>query len=159
MVDSGLPPFLDACARGDLTTVDALLRSQAGLLTASDAEGWSGLIQASKEGRLEVVRELLRRGCPPDPPTEGRHSALRGAAMAGHDAVVAQLLAGGANPNVRSNGDRTPLQGASRGGHASTVRLLLEAGADASARNSFGETAQDVAASDAVRAALGGPAR
>jgi len=151
-----LAGFLTACSSGDVAAVDALLRADPGLLTATDADGWSGLIHAAKDGRLAAVRELLRRGCPPDPATQGKHSALRGAAMAGHDDVVRALLDAGASPDVRSNGARTPLQGASRGGHTATVRLLLERGADPALRNSFGETALDVAATDEVRAAFAG---
>ena len=151
--------LLSAAAAGD---VPALQQTPAALLHATTEDGWSALIFAAKEGRVEAVRWLVTAAkVDVNPPAEGKHSALRGAAMAAHVDVVRFLLAAGARVDVRSQGDRTALMGAVRAATAAaaagdagmreralaTVRALLDAGANPLATNSFQETSLSLAQS------------
>ena len=94
--------FFDACARGDVEAVRALLAQDPELVRvtnpAADHAGWTGLHTAAQQGHLDVVRLLLDRG---------------------------------ADPNAREAGDHTyPLHWAAAQRHMDVVRALLDAGSD-----------------------------
>ena len=82
------------------------------------------LIEASANGHLEVVRELLKAGA-------GIHAiedvALRRAASNGHPLVVRELIKAGAD--IHACQDQA-LRWAARNGHLPVVQELLKAGAD-----------------------------
>ena len=91
----------------------------------------SPLLIASREGHLEIVRELRsRRGSTP----------LFAAIKQGHLEVVRELLTRGAAVDSADKGGRTPLHIASEWGHAQVVRELLARGAAVDAANEDGWT-------------------
>jgi ankyrin repeat protein len=135
--------FLNSCALGSehvLKTLD----QQPLLLNKSDDAGWTCLINASKNGRLPLVKALLLRGASTGGPVM-KHSALRGAAIFGHNDVVTALIQANALVDVFSDHNRTPLMGAAMNGHKSVVETLLRAGANPAIKNDNGETAADLA--------------
>jgi ankyrin repeat protein len=71
-------------------------------------------------------------------------------------ATVEELIAAGAPIGPADDRGRTALMIAAERGHSKVVARLLAAGADPGVRDKAGLTASDLAANDAVRAALGG---
>ena len=64
--------------------------------------GLNALHLASKEGHLEVVQELLRRGAGVNFTTKKGNTALHIASLAGQKHAVEVLLANGASVNSRA---------------------------------------------------------
>ncbi|WP_327306812.1 ankyrin repeat domain-containing protein [Streptomyces sp. NBC_01298] len=120
-----------AARAGDGATVSRLL-SRGVAVDARDADGWTGLDTAVREGRDGVVLLLLASGADPEQVTGpyDEELPLVQAATRGHTGIVRQLLAAGADPD-RANGLRaTALGRAGAEGHTETARVLLEHGAD-----------------------------
>ena len=95
------------------------------LRTSSTAE--IALADASGEGDLARVRELLELGTDPDRQV-GYGSALAHAARGGHRQVVELLLESGAD--IEGGQGLSPLACAAFNGHDEIVRLLVDHGAD-----------------------------
>jgi ankyrin repeat protein len=94
--------YFEACSKGDIDSLRALLASAPALIRANRANtsvrGWTGLHEAAKQGHTEAVRILLSHG---------------------------------ADPNARETGDNTyPLHWAAAHRHPEIVRALLDAGGD-----------------------------
>eukprot|EP00961_Rhodomonas_salina_P228703 3091017-Rhodomonas_salina.2 len=81
--DGAIKVMLDAAARGDTAEL-CKLQDQGADLNATDEEGWSPLILASKDGHLATVNELIKRGAKANP-SKVAHTALRAAALYGQD--------------------------------------------------------------------------
>ena len=141
--DAGAPyELLSASEAGDAARVGSLLASRADP-NERDDHGWSPVIMAAKEGHVEVLRTLIASGSMVNPP-DISHTAIRGAAIAGHAACIGMLIEAQAAVNQVSAGGRTALMGAAMNGHATALALLLEHGAEAGAVNDFGETAMEL---------------
>ena len=96
------------------------------------------LFWASKNGRTEIVAELLEKGVS----DRAKNRALYWASSKGHVEIVAMLLDNGADVNVNvKTDDLTALMLASLGGHIETVETLLKYGADVNAKDNKGYTA------------------
>jgi bla regulator protein blaR1 len=87
------------------------------------------LLEASEDGNLKDVEELLAEGADINGIVEGDGTALIVAARAGHKPVVQFLLQRGADPNVAASGDGNALIKAAESGHTEIVDLLLISGA------------------------------
>lgn len=98
------------------------------------------LIAAAAAGRLEEVRQLVRRGVDVDSRVDGDGTALIAAAKHGQLQMVDELLALGAQPDHHSSGDGNPLIAAARGGHLAIVERLVAAGADVNRVVAYDET-------------------
>jgi ankyrin repeat protein len=86
------------------------------------------LYQAATVGDVEVARQLLAAGTPPDTPGGAyEQTPLMEAAANGHTEMVRLLLQAGANPRLQNS---LALDFAVRLGQPESVRLLLDAGAD-----------------------------
>jgi hypothetical protein len=130
-------------------------------------EGDTALHMAAAGHRLDLVRELLRRGA--DPGARNRRGAqpLHYAADGGpglphwnpeaQRAVIEHLLAAGADPSATDDDQVTPLHRASRTRSAAAVRALLAGGAYRGARNKNGSTPVEVAARTTGRGGSGSP--
>ncbi len=104
--------------------------------------GRTALIEASEEGRVEVVRLLLAAGAGVDAQDdEDEVTALIEASRWGHPAVVEVLLGAGADVEAHTRNGPTALMAASEEGRVEIVRRLLAAGADVDARDANHETA------------------
>ena len=87
------------------------------------------LLEASEDGKLKDVEELLAEGADINGIVQGDGTALIVAARAGNKPVVQFLLQRGADPNVAASGDGNALIMAAEEGHTEIVDLLLNSGA------------------------------
>ncbi|NLT24414.1 MAG: ankyrin repeat domain-containing protein [Syntrophorhabdus sp.] len=96
------------------------------------------IITASKEGKPELVRKLIKAGSNVNDRDTGGYTALHWACQRHFVEIVLILIERGADVNTKSTERtecQTPLHLACIFQNPQIVRLLLEAGADASARN------------------------
>jgi hypothetical protein len=118
------------------------LRSQG----RTDTYGDTALMQASREGRREVVQELLdKEGTEVNAKTGEGKTALMWASFYGHREVVEALLGKGAEVNAKDNNGNSALMVACLNGHREIVEMLLDSGAEINAKSAEGKTALDVA--------------
>lgn len=105
------------------------------------AKGAADLIQASKNGHLDVVKATLVKG----DVLNAKAPALIVASQNGHLDVVQALLAREADVNAKDKDGKTALIRASQEGHLDITQALLAKGADVNAKTNDGKTALDVA--------------
>ncbi len=124
----------------------ATLKADSPAPDARDRDGATLLTLAARRGRLDVLRELIRRGA--DVERRGLYglTPLGAAAMGGHDLLVQDLLRAGADPERWSASGHTPLHLAAREGQVRVVRTLLAAHADPMAFGRDGRHPLDEAA-------------
>jgi ankyrin repeat protein len=108
------PAFEDAAMKGDLVKMKEL-RSQYPEFNLDRP-----LILAAQEGRLEMIKYLVKEGGNPRAQAD---QALIRAATEGHLDVVAYLLSLGADANA---GDGLPLINAARYGRLDVLKLLCQ---------------------------------
>ena len=119
-----------AAHRGDLATVDLLLRAGARAVSVN-AFGITPLSLAAENGNAAVVARLLKGGAASNTTVKGGETVLMTAARAGRADVVRVLIEAGADVNAReTTRGQTALMGAAAQGHADVVRLLAQRGAD-----------------------------
>ncbi len=150
-------PVADAAARGDLSTVQDLLRNGADVNTAQ-GDGMTALHWAAERGDLKLAEVLVYSGANVNAGTRiGRYTPLHLASRGGHGDVVLALLRAKANPNATTtNSGVTPLHLAAVAGEADVVAALLRSGADANAKEaSWGQTPLIFAASRGQVEAIG----
>jgi bla regulator protein blaR1 len=87
------------------------------------------LLEATEDGKIKDVQELLAEGADINGVVEGDGTALIIAARAGDKPMVQFLLQQGADPNVAAKGDGNALIMAADAGHLEIVDLLLNSGA------------------------------
>lgn len=104
-------------------------------------DGCTALHLAAGDGRLQVVKLLLRAGAEVDIAClGGGETALCVAVQVGQFATVRRLLEAGAEPNITDSVGNTPLHMACFNGRTDIVNFLLRHGADPSRKNKQGET-------------------
>ena len=103
------------------------------------------LMEASKEGLLDVVRRRLEEGADPNQVDGYARTPLLYASFYRHVEVVRELLAAGADPNKVDYDGRTLLHNASTIGLVEVVRELLAAGADPTRADNRGLTPLQIA--------------
>lgn len=128
--------FLHAIEAGDIARVRELIASGADLNEADDDGCFTALGLAAYHGRIEILRELLDAGVPPD--SAAGACALAGAALGGQLESARILIEAGASLNHRDETGMTPLMNAARVGQLPAVRYLVEQGADLECRDDSG---------------------
>ena len=104
-------------------------------LQGTHPDGCTALMFASEDGRLGIVRELLRQGARVDAMRVDKGlTALYFAAQEGRTGTVEALLAAGARASVAAPDGFSALMSAARGGHLGIARALIAAGASVNAR-------------------------
>jgi ankyrin repeat protein len=153
-------PVADAAARGDLATVQELLRGGADVNT-SQGDGMTALHWAAECGDAKLAAVLIYSGASVGAGTRiGRYTPLHLASRGGHAGVVRALLEAKANPNaVTTNSGVMPIHLAAAAGNAEVIAALLKAGAEVNAKEaSWGQTPLIFAASrghvEAIRVLL-----
>jgi ankyrin repeat protein len=142
-------PVADAAARGDIETVQDLLRNGADVNTAQ-GDGMTALHWAAERGDLALAEVLIYSGANVNAGTRiGRYTPLHLASREGHAEVVQALLRAKADPGAATtNSGATPLHLAAAAGNADVVAALLKSGADVNAKEaSWGQTPLIFAAS------------
>ncbi|VEN62626.1 unnamed protein product [Callosobruchus maculatus] len=123
--------FLRAARAGQLDKIVEYLDSGTVRdINTSNANGLNALHLASKDGHVDIVRELLKRGAIVDAATKKGNTALHIASLAGQEEVVRLLVQHGASLNVQSQNGFTPLYMAAQENHDGVVRYLLSKGAN-----------------------------
>lgn len=100
---------------------------------------------ASKDGHIEIVDELLKRGANVDAATKKGNTALHIASLAGQQDVVKLLVDYNATINIQSQHGFTPLYMAAQENHDNVVKYLLANGANQSLSTEDGFTPLAVA--------------
>jgi ankyrin repeat protein len=100
---------------------------------SKDPAAAAALLAAAREGRREVVEQLVEKGVPVNAATDAERTALAEAAREGREAVVEFLLAHGAAVDKGDGKGRTPLHFASAEGRTPVVQRLIKAGANVAA--------------------------
>jgi ankyrin repeat protein/catechol 2,3-dioxygenase-like lactoylglutathione lyase family enzyme len=120
--------FFEACVKGNLDTLRALLAKDPSLV---HSRGGTALHGAAMHGRVHVVRLLLEHGADPNArDTEDNASALHGAAGHGHLETARALLDAGADVHGAGDVHEGGVIGwAAREGNDAVIKLLLERGA------------------------------
>lgn len=105
------------------------------------------LMRACKEGRLDIVDELLALGVDIGVTNADGCNALWLACYNGSHAIIERLLAAGIDIDLQNGNGATCLMYVSSNSKPDLVELLLVKGADAKLRNFDDFTALDLAAS------------
>ncbi|XP_055922516.1 ankyrin-3 isoform X2 [Eupeodes corollae] len=138
--------FLRAGRSGELGKVIEFLESgQVTDINTCNANGLNALHLAAKDGYIDIVSELLRRGANVDNATKKGNTALHIASLAGQKEVIKLLIQFNANVNVQSLNGFTPLYMAAQENHDACVRYLLAKGANPSLATEDGFTPLAVA--------------
>ena len=130
----------EATRRGDLGTVNALLKDHPELVLSQETNGATALHWAALLGRKEVAELLLANKAEVDARDSGGETPLLWAAYKGQKDVVELLLANKASVKAKDRSGATPLHAAAQYGHTDVVELLLASNADVNATNYAGET-------------------
>ena len=129
----------NAAQAGNLAEVKRLLNAGANINSKAIGENRNEatpLIVAALNGKLNVVRELLKRGAKVNiKSNQGKATALHEASGAGHLNIVKELLAHKASFNTRDFMGRTPLHAAVACRQPNVVRALVKAGAAPNTEN------------------------
>ena len=117
----------EACRRGDLDNVIALVRKNPNLVTQADSIGITPLHRAAAGNHLKLVRFLLSRGASVNAVDKYLDSPLKKAAYGGHVDVVNELVLNGADINHADQSGKLPLHHSAEQGQLQSVEILLDA--------------------------------
>ena len=117
-------------------------------LSDPQADGrFTPLMRACKEGRRDIVDELLTLGVDITVRNADGCNALWLACYNGDHGIIQRLLDAGIDIDLQNGNGATCLMYVSSNGKADLVQLLLDNGADTSLKNFDDFTARDLAAS------------
>lgn len=136
--------WFDAVETGDLAMVKELLSKDGNLLNARSHDRETAIIKASENGRLAIVRFLLKNGANPndEDATSAGQTPLIHAAFNGHTEIIKLLLNAGADIEKKNHiPGEGPLITAVQEGQLEVVKLLLKMGANPNVENADGENA------------------
>jgi ankyrin repeat protein len=139
-------PVAAAAAHGSPDELRRELQRR-GSPNAKDAQGFTALDWAARNGRTAAVAELVRAGADPDLRDSGPNgwTPLMHAVHKNQLGSVRALLAAGAAPDGRADNGLTPLMLAAAQGEPEIVEELLQAGADPRLHGPIGWTALEQA--------------
>ncbi|CAF1605151.1 unnamed protein product [Rotaria magnacalcarata] len=110
-------------------------------IDATDAYGYTPLINAAMLGRADIVKVLIDAGADIQKPGQFGYTALHAAAQNGHLEVVQTLVKYGASVNCKNEDGDIPLILAVRGTHAEIIDYLLKSGSDIHQNGWLGKSA------------------
>jgi uncharacterized protein len=140
--------IFEACASGDCSRMESLLRQDPMLVHESSPDGWGPLHLAAAFGGPEATALLLAHGAhvhrfSRNPlHNQALHACM---ALSQNCETVRLLIEQGADVNMAQAGGYTPLHQAAANGRADLVGILLEAGANQELRCHQGKTPMDYA--------------
>ena len=105
-----------------------------------DSSGQTVLHSAATGGHVEVMKELVGRGCDVNAMEANGCTPLHSAAACGRTEAVRELIKLGAIESVVAGNCGNPLHQAARNGHVETVVAMLEKGCPLGVVNSVGTT-------------------
>ena len=148
--------LFNAVARNDLPAVKRLLATHPKLVAARDIWDFTPLLNAAKDGHLELASLLLDYGADPNAIGEYRQTTLEMAVSTNNYELVKLLLDRGAKVNAKDRASWESLQGALiyNKNDQAILKLLMERGAKLEQRNAEGQTPLMAAANYSGAAAL-----
>jgi ankyrin repeat protein len=131
--------LLKACERGNLTTVDLLIKAGANPNFINDDDGFTALIWAVRQNHLEVVRLLLRLGVKDiiNNIDKTNNNALSLSIINNNLEIVKELFKHGANPNFNYINNDNLLLLAIDNNYVEIVKELLNNSIDIHYKNSI----------------------
>ncbi|NXM71702.1 ANKE1 protein, partial [Serilophus lunatus] len=117
------------------------------------ATGRTAVMEATREGAVEVVRGLLEKGADPNLFDFERHNAAHIAAKGGYFEILRVLSAYNADLKLIAMNGNTPLHYAAEGGFADCCKYIGQRGCDPMWRNLLHQTPREVAKSYGFKAA------
>ncbi len=137
----GSQTIFEAARKGDITSLKAILGTDAGLLNAPGEAGRSPLQEALLAKQSEAARFLVEAGADVNWKDAGGIAPLGYAALAGDASLAALLIDRGAKIDAQDAVvGATPLHVAALRCQASVVRLLIDKGAPLDAQTTDGRT-------------------
>lgn len=127
-----------AVLAGSLRQVEALLAQ--GVPPDSTTDGFTGLHLAASDGRLNVLKVLLRAGASVNARCWGGMTPLHAAVQTGQLAAARRLVEAGADPSQPDGSGNTLLHMASHNGRTDIVGWLLKLQVDPHSKNNLDET-------------------
>ena len=127
-----------AVLTGSIKDVDALLTN--GISPDILFDGCTALHLAAGDGRLQVIKVLLRAGAEVDVRSWGGGTPLYVAVQMGQLAAARRLIEAGADPALTDNQGNTLLHLACYNGRTDIAKWLLQLGLDPKSKNKQGET-------------------
>lgn len=118
-------------------------------VNVNDHHGVTALIDASFEGKRDIVELLIVEGADLNSRDRQGDTALMNAALKGHIEIVELLIANGADVNSKDNSGNTALIDSAkypRDSACEIIELLVDNDADINAKNTMGLTALILAA-------------
>jgi uncharacterized protein len=143
--NTGKVAAIRAAERGNFSVVKLLTKEKTptGLPSAM-------LIGSAREGNVETLKEMIRKGANLNAEAEGGGTALMAASVHCKARIVSILLRAGANVNYQTSiGGETALHWARDGGCLEVIKVLINAGANPNIKDTgFGWTPLMWAAND-----------
>lgn len=152
--DKLLEKLGEAILRGDVAATKRLLPRK---VSANPSLYGMALVIAAGYGREKIVRTLLKDGVSVNHRLPDGTTALIMAAappVPGQDKIVEVLLKAGAHIDVQNKDGRTALMQAAENNNVQTTRVLLAHKANQRLTDKEGQTAAQLAQSDAIKAML-----
>ena len=141
-VKAAISPLVDAASRGDIQTVQQMLRAGADV-SAAQGDGMTALHWAADRGDTELAEMLIFAGANLEAGTRiGHYTALHIATRRGRIGVANALISAGADVTASTtNSGVLPIHLAAASGNADLTAVLLRAGADVNAiEGAWGQT-------------------
>ena len=145
--------FISAAKRGDLETVERMLKKGIDINTQDDS-GYTALISAAHHNRSDVINHLIDKGARLDMQDKNGYTALLHAIMFDKTAVALILIEQGADINLGNKNDHNALMLAASNDNIRIINVLVKKGADLNAVNHEGNTALILAAGGNIAAAI-----
>ncbi|NXY67275.1 ANKE1 protein, partial [Glareola pratincola] len=152
----GKPVFLQACEQAhDIKEICLnFLERGANPNARNQATGRTALMEAAREGVLELVRALLERGVDVNIFDLERHSAAHFAAKGGFFEVLRIISAYNGDLGLIAMNGNTPLHYAAEGGFANCCKFIGQRGCDPTWTNLLKKTPRAVAKEGGFKAAV-----
>ena len=138
--------LIEASGSSDPTLVERLLKEGANANTVN-VQLMRPIIQAARNGSVEILRMLLDNGADPNVKYQG-FTPLGIAALRGYHHVADLLIRAGARLDMKADNGFTPLMNAALMNHQRTMEILLRNNPDVELVNREGMTALSIAASE-----------
>ncbi|NXI37972.1 ANKE1 protein, partial [Galbula dea] len=153
--NDGKPLFLQACEQAhDIKEICLnFLERGADPNASNPATGRTALMEAAREGALELVRGLLERGVDVNLFDLERHSAAHFAAKGGFFEILRIISAYNGDLGLIAMNGNTPLHYAAEGGFASCCKFIGQRGCDPTWRNLLTKTPRAIAKEGGFKAA------
>ncbi|NXH16188.1 ANKE1 protein, partial [Bucco capensis] len=151
----GKPVFLEACEQAhDIKEICLnFLERGANPNATNPATGRTALMEAAREGVVELVRGLLEKGVDVNLFDLERHSAAHFAAKGGFFEILRILSAYNGDLGLIAMNGNTPLHYAAEGGFANCCKFIGQRGCDPTWRNLLTKTPRAVAREEGFKAA------